>query len=91
MKPKIDSGEIPFTAGVDLSFLKKEEQEIVLSILEEFEYKINLKKSNELKKLSQKRTFNEAIALKILSGEYFEKSKVRKEVLDLPVSLQETL
>ncbi|MGI6383298.1 MAG: ParB/RepB/Spo0J family partition protein [Tissierellaceae bacterium] len=78
LKPKIDSGEIPFTAGVDLSFLKKEEQEIVLSILEEFEYKINLKKSNELKKLSQKRTFNEAIALKILSGEYFEKSKVKK-------------
>lgn len=78
LKERLDNEEIPFTAGVDLSFLKQAEQEIVDNILETHEFKINLKKSDALKKLSQKRNFKYDKAYEILSGKFFDKPKKAK-------------
>lgn len=74
----MDYGEIPFTSGVDLSFLKEEEQEVVDSILNEYGFKINIKKSQVLKNLSQGRNFNYDKAKEVLSGKYFDKPKKLK-------------
>lgn len=78
LKQRLDYGEIPFTSGVDLSFLKEEEQEVVDSILNEYGFKINIKKSQVLKNLSQGRNFNYDKAKEVLSGKYFDKPKKLK-------------
>lgn len=78
LKERLDNEEIPFTAGVDLSFLKQAEQEIVDNILETHGFKINLKKSDALKKISQKRNFKYDKAYEILSGKFFDKPKKAK-------------
>jgi ParB family chromosome partitioning protein len=78
LKTRIDSGEIPFMAGVDLSFLKEEEQKIVESIIDNFGYKMDLKKSDVLKSLSKGRNFNYDKANEVLSGKYFNKPKKAK-------------
>ncbi len=75
LKERLDNGQIPFTAAVDLSFLNNNEQETVESILDDYGYKVDLKKSNLLKTLSQGRNFNYEKAHEVLSGKYFNKPK----------------
>lgn len=75
LKYRLDIGEIPFMAGVDLSFLKEDEQEMVESILDDFGFKVDLRKSDVLKTLSKGRNFNYNKAHEILSGKYFDKPK----------------
>lgn len=58
LKDRIDKNAIPFRAGVDLSFLKEDEQEIVEAILDDYGFKVDLKKSEVLKTLSKGRNFN---------------------------------
>lgn len=65
-------------AGVDVSFLKIDEQEIVEPILNDG-FKANLKKSDALKSISQGRSFNYNKADEILSGNYFDKPKGNKK------------
>jgi ParB family chromosome partitioning protein len=79
LKTKIDNGEIPFTAGVSLSFLKLEEQMLVSDIMIEQGFKIDLKKSETLKRASQNRILNFKKAYEILSGEYLKKAKKKKK------------
>lgn len=75
LKRRLDNkNEIPFMAGVNLSFLKKEEQADVEQILEDG-YKIDLKKADVLKSFSRGRNFTYEKALDVLSGKYFEKPK----------------
>ena len=74
LKIRLDNNEIPVTSGVDLSFLKKEEQKVIEQLLTEG-YKIDLKKSDILKTLSKGRNFTYEKAKEILSGKYFEKPK----------------
>lgn len=78
LKERLDNNEIPFTSAVDLSFLKKDEQETVEDILITHGFKINLKKSYALKNLSQKRNFKYNNAYEILSGKFFDKPKKSK-------------
>ena len=75
LKERLDNNEIPFTAAVDLSFLKQEEQEIVEAILDDYGFKVDLKKSDILKSYSQGRNFNYNKAYEVLSGKYFNKPK----------------
>lgn len=75
LKERLDNNEIPFTAAVDLSFLKQEEQEIVEDILDDYGFKVDLKKSDILKSYSQGSNFNYNKAYEVLSGKYFNKPK----------------
>lgn len=75
LKDKIDNNEIPFMAGVDLSFLKEDEQEIVESILDDFGYKIDLKKSGILKSYSRGKNFIYDKVYEVISGKFFDKPK----------------
>lgn len=79
LKDRIDKNEIPFRAGVDLSFLKEDEQEIVEVILDDYGFKVDLKKSDILKTLSKGRNFNYNKAYEVLSGKYFDKPKGNKK------------
>lgn len=79
LKTRIDNNEIPFRAGVDLSFLKEDEQEIVETILDDYGFKVDLKKSDVLKTLSQGRNFNYNKAHEVLSGKFFDKPKKNKK------------
>lgn len=79
LKDRIDNNEIPFTSGVDLSFLKVAEQKIIESIIGDYGFKIDLKKSDVLKTLSQGRNFNHDKAYEVLSGKFFDKPKGNKK------------
>lgn len=79
LKGRLDNNEIPFTSGVDLSFLKEDEQEIVEAILDDYGFKVDLKKSDVLKTFSQGRNFNYNKAHEVLSGQYFDKPKGNKK------------
>ena len=75
LKERLDNNEVPFTAAVDLSFLKQEEQEIVEDILDDYGFKVDLKKSDILKSYSQGSNFKYDKAYEVLSGKYFNKPK----------------
>jgi ParB family chromosome partitioning protein len=79
LKYRIDNDEIPLTSGVDLSFLKENEQEIIESIINDYGFKVDLKKSETLKTFSQGRNFNYDKAYEVLSGKYFDKPKKNKK------------
>lgn len=72
---QVDKGDIPFMAGVNIAFLKEEEQQDLFEILSEEEYKIDLKKSKTLKEESQKSNLTPDRIRLILSGELDKKKK----------------
>lgn len=84
LKQRLDNNEIPFTAAVDLSFLNEAYQEIVETILADYGYKIDLKKSEILKNYAQARNLNYDKAKEILSGKYFNRPKKVKNFLLKP-------
>ncbi len=73
LKARLDENEIPFMAGVDLSFLKGEQQEVIESLLGEG-YKMDLKKAAALKTLARG-NFNPSKAEDILSGKKTKKKR----------------
>lgn len=75
LKDRLDIGEIPFMAAVNLSFLKEDEQKIVEAITDDNNFKIDLKKSEMLKTFSKGRSLNYDKAYEVLSGKYFDKPK----------------
>ena len=48
----VDYNIIPFSAGVELSYLKEEEQKLLFDLIEEYHYKISIDIAKELKILS---------------------------------------
>ncbi|TAH63674.1 MAG: ParB/RepB/Spo0J family partition protein [Gottschalkiaceae bacterium] len=78
LKDRLDNGELPFMAAVDLSYLKEDEQETLEDILQTYGFKVDLKKSEVLKKYSQRRSFNQDKAYEVLSGKHFDKPKKAK-------------
>ncbi len=63
----VDNKRIGFVQGVDISFLKKKEQEWFLSVLEKTDVKMSTKQSGALKKFSQSGELTEAKVWEILS------------------------
>ena len=73
---KVDIGEIPFRAGVDISFLSEEEQGNLHEILSEGFYKINLKNAAALKDfLKSENKLTQLNIIEILDG----KKKIKKQ------------
>lgn len=68
LKTRIDNGEFPIAAAVQLSYLPQEEQQMVETVLQESEYKVSEDKAGLLRshggKLTQERTEQ------ILSGQF---------------------
>ncbi len=75
LKTRVDICQISIRSGVDLSYIKKEEMQIVEKILSENEYKLDMKKAKVLREYSKNKKLNEETAEKIISGEL---NKVKK-------------
>lgn len=60
----IDSNVIPFRAGVELSYLKEEEQNLLFRLIEEYHYKVSIDIAKELKLLSSDNTILEESQIK---------------------------
>lgn len=63
----VDTKQLGFTQGVDISFLKTEEQEWVLNVLSKSGAKVSTKQSVEIKKMSQSGELTEALLWELLS------------------------
>lgn len=69
IKEFLDKGEISIRAGVDLSYLSEEQQNMIVEITAENNYKIDMKKAEVIRDYSEKGKLNEKTAYSILSGE----------------------
>ena len=78
LKEKVDKGDIPLKAGVELSYLNEDNQNILNDLVDKYGYKVNFKKASELKRISN-RNLNPNKIRDVLSGEYFEKPKKNKQ------------
>lgn len=88
LKERLDSGEIPFIAAVDLSFLKNEEQELLEELLQDNpSYKLDIKKADMIKSLSLGRSLTEERMEEILSGKYFKSNKPKSKAVKLKPKL----
>lgn len=63
----VDTKQLGFTQGVDISFLKTEEQEWLLNVLTKSDAKVSTKQSSEIKKMSQSGELTEALIWELLS------------------------
>jgi ParB family chromosome partitioning protein len=70
---KLDTGEIPFTACVELSYLTEEEKHIVNNIVVGTKFKIDIKKAEFLREFSEKKNLNKETAHLIISGKLNKK------------------
>ena len=56
---KVDKKKLGFVQGVDISFLKGNEQEWVLTVMNEINKKVSTKQSEQLKQMSKEKTLTE--------------------------------
>ncbi len=75
LKDLVDKGQIAMRAGVDLSYMSADSQEMVEAIISENTFKVDMKKATTLKAYdkSGKLTWDKAVA--IISGEITKKDK----------------
>ena len=65
---RVDEKTIGFIPAVEISFLEENEQEWVLSVLEETGRKISLKQAEKLHKFSNEKTLTEDVVLQTITG-----------------------
>ena len=71
---KIDSKQIPPLAGVELSFLNPEQQEIVLRVINQSGRRINKKQADNLRKLAEANELTETTTKEILQKKIITKT-----------------
>lgn len=81
----VDSDNIAIRPAVDLSYLNKDEQQIVLNVLNTSSYRIDMKNAEKLKEYSQLSKINEDSVKLILSGEVFKKKERKVKAVTLPI------
>jgi Predicted transcriptional regulators len=69
LKIMLDNGNIAFMSAVMLSYLKTEEQTLLVDCMERNELSVDMKKADILRQFSQKGKLNGESVYKILSGE----------------------
>ena len=70
LKTRIDEDEIAVNAGVELSYLTQQEQEIVDEVICEFNYKLDINKSKQLRELSKNGKLNKVTVVDVFEGRY---------------------
>ena len=78
---RVDNGKIGFIPAVNISFLKKEEQNWILAVLKEADKKISLRQSEQLRKSSEENNLSEDMVCDIL---------VTKKTLNRTVTITES-
>ena len=76
---KVDTGEIPFLAAYDLSFIEDgDRQRQIAELMESDNYKVDMKKAELLRSCYETGKLNDTTAVQILSGEKTRKPKTNK-------------
>jgi len=78
---RVDNGKIGFIPAVNISFLKKEEQNWIFAVLKEADKKISLRQSEMLRKSSEEKNLSEDMVCDIL---------VTKKTLNRTVTITES-
>lgn len=86
LKNLVDEGKIAMRAGVDLSYLNKDTQEMVEAIISENTFKVDMKKASMIRAFDKSGKLNWDTAKAIISGEIN-----KKEVKAKPFKLQPTI
>ena len=86
LKDLVDEGKIAMRAGVDLSYLSQENQEMVEAIISENTFKVDMKKATLLRKHEKEGNLNWNTAQKIISGDMLKSTGKVK-----PFKLQPTI
>lgn len=86
LKNLVDEGKIAMRAGVDLSYLNKDTQEMVEAIISENTFKVDMKKASMIRAFDKSGKLNWDTAKAIISGEIN-----KKEVKVKPFKLQPTI
>lgn len=81
LKERIDDDEFGVLAGVELSYLKDNEQEIVDDIMTEFDFTLDTKKAQQLRAVSKENKFNKVTAVDIFEGKYGKVKKVNRPAI----------
>jgi ParB family chromosome partitioning protein len=68
LKERLDNGEIAIRAAVTLSYLHREEQQIIDDVLDSSHYKADMKKAEALRAASEKKPLDHEMAEQILAG-----------------------
>ena len=77
MLKRLDTDEIGFYPAVSLSYLSHDEQTELNRILDETEYKVDMKKADSLRELSENKKLTNEKMIQILSGELYKKPKAK--------------
>jgi len=86
LKRRLDTGECSLAVSVELSYLTKDEQQMIESVLSESEYKVNPQKSELLR--ANAGCLNAELVEQILSG---EKTKKPRSATPPPVKIKSTV
>lgn len=81
----VDKNTIAIRPAVDLSYLSDDEQKDVMTVIEEYSYTVDMKKSAKLKEYSQAGKINIDTVRLILSGGIFEVKQKKITSVNLPV------
>jgi len=68
LKERLDNGEVALRAAVTISYIPREEQEIIEDILDSSHYKLDMKKADALRNSSAKKPLDHETVEQILSG-----------------------
>lgn len=74
IKLMIDDKEIPLMAGVELSYINEENQNLLVELMRANEYKCDIRKAKLIRELQQKAKLTASIMLEVLSGEKTKKA-----------------
>jgi len=80
LQSRVNSDEISFVPAVSLSYLTSDEQEELNRILGENKYKVDMRKADMLRELSEHKKLTSDKIMQILSGEFNKKSKTKSPV-----------
>ena len=81
----VDIGDIKIRPAVDISFLSSEHQDILVSVLQTSNYKIDMNKALKLKEYSREDKLTEDTTRYILSGAVFDKKEKNITSIKLPI------
>lgn len=80
LKDQVDEGKIAMRAGVDLSYLSKENQEIIDAIVSEDTFKIDMKKAAMIRKYDKEGNLDWKTAKAIITGEAMKDPDKQKPI-----------
>lgn len=83
----IDNNVIPFSAGVELSYLKDKEQNLLYGIITSKNYRISIDKATELKNLSK--NIEEDLTIEQIEEVFKSKPKSEKKITTIKIPIKD--